>query len=96
MNQMVPMVGPLHVDKRQAGIPGYPQDMWMPMDELYDKPETNGLRAGWSAAMMGMMTMVRVLTPAQFDEIERLKKEPRKIKIAAPAGHEHMHGEVKK
>ena len=96
MNQMVTMVGPQHMDMRQAGVPGYPQDMWMPADELYEKAETYGLRSGWSAAMMGMMTLVRVLTAAQFDEIERLKKEPRKIKVVPQAAHQHEHGEVKK
>ncbi len=54
--------------------PGYPQDMWMPMDHLIDKPETHALRKDWTASMMGMMTLVRVLPPDLFDEIERMRR----------------------
>ena len=40
------------------------------MDEPFaDKPECDGLRPGWSGAMMGMMTLVRVLEPAPYDRI---------------------------
>ena len=57
-------------DPEKKKIPGYPQDMWMPMDEIAgDKPENYGLRKGWSGAMMGMMTLVRVLPAEKFDEI---------------------------
>jgi hypothetical protein len=57
-------------------VPGFPQDafMEMSMDELLVKPETRGLPANWSAGMMGMMTMVRVLPENQFDEIAAQKK----------------------
>ena len=59
-----------------AGMfPGFPQDMFMAMDDVVAKPETYGLRPGWSAAMMGMMTLVRVLTPELFDKIHELKAE---------------------
>jgi len=58
-------------DPAKKAIPGYPQDMWMPMDEMFEKPETFGLRKGWTGAMMGMMTMVRVLPPDVYDEIQR-------------------------
>jgi manganese oxidase len=59
-----------------AGMfPGYPQDMVMVMDDLVAKPETYGLRPGWSAGTMGMMTIVRVLTPDLFDKIQELKAE---------------------
>lgn len=58
-------------------IRGYPQDMWMPMDHLIDKPETYGLRKEWTASMMGMMTLVRVLPPDLFDEIERRRQAAR-------------------
>jgi FtsP/CotA-like multicopper oxidase with cupredoxin domain len=58
-------------------IPGYPQDMWMPMDERVAKPETRGLRPGWSGAVQGMMTLVRVLSPEEYGiivkEIQRKK-----------------------
>jgi hypothetical protein len=49
-------------DPEKKKVPGYPQDMWMPMDEMGgNKPENYGLRKGWSGAMMGMMTLVRVV-----------------------------------
>jgi len=56
-------------------IPGFPQDafMEMGMDELLQKPETHGLPKNWSAGMMGMMTMVRVLPEKEFDEIAAMK-----------------------
>jgi len=50
-------------------VPGYPQDMFMPMDALVAKPETYGLRKGWSGAVMGMSTLVRVLPPALYEEV---------------------------
>jgi FtsP/CotA-like multicopper oxidase with cupredoxin domain len=59
-----------------AGMfPGYPQDMFMVMDEAVAKPETYGLRPGWSGGTMGMMTIVRVLEPEMFETIQRLKAE---------------------
>ena len=59
-----------------AGMfPGYPQDMFMVMDDMVAKPETYGLRPGWSGGTMGMMTIVRVLTPELFDKIQALKAE---------------------
>ncbi len=54
-------------------VPGYPQDMFMAMDEMVAKPETYGLRKGWSGGTMGMMTIVRVLKPELFDRIQELK-----------------------
>jgi len=58
-------------------VPGFPQDafMEMPMDAIVAKPETHGLPPNWSAGMMGMMTMVRVLPDAQYNEIQRLIRE---------------------
>jgi FtsP/CotA-like multicopper oxidase with cupredoxin domain len=59
-----------------AGMfPGYPQDMFMVMDDLVAKPETYALRPGWSGGTMGMMTIVRVLPPELFDKIQDLKAE---------------------
>ena len=51
-------------------VPGYPQDMFMVMDEMVDKPETRGLRPGWTGGVMGMTTLVRVLEPERYDAIE--------------------------
>lgn len=68
------MTGPIGFypadDPAKRAVKGYPQDMWMSMDVEYDKPETFGLRKGWSGAMMGMMTMVRVLPPDLYDHIQ--------------------------
>ena len=50
-------------------VPGYPQDMMMPMDDAVAKPETWALAPGWSGGMMGMMTLVRVLPPNLYDEV---------------------------
>jgi len=59
-----------------AGMfPGYPQDMFMVMDNLVAKPETYGLRPGWSGGTMGMMTIVRVLEAELFEKIQELKAE---------------------
>ena len=59
----------------QGMFPGYPQDMFMVMDDMVAKPETYGMRRGWSGGTMGMMTVVRVLEPALFDKIQELKAE---------------------
>jgi manganese oxidase len=56
-------------------FPGYPQDMLMVMDAAVQKPETYGLRPTWSAGMMGMMTLVRVLPSSLFDRIQALRAE---------------------
>jgi FtsP/CotA-like multicopper oxidase with cupredoxin domain len=58
-------------DARSA--PGYPQDMFMAMDDQVAKPETHGLRPSWTGGMMGMMTLLRVLHPEKYDEILALK-----------------------
>jgi manganese oxidase len=88
MNQMVSMVGPImmsHANTMRTGggveppnagmYPGYPQDMFMVMDDMVAKPETYGLRRGWSAGTMGMMTIIRVLQPDLFEKIQQLKTE---------------------
>jgi FtsP/CotA-like multicopper oxidase with cupredoxin domain len=72
MNNMVSMVGPMS-DAKGRSVKGYPQDMWMVMDDAVAKPETHMLRPTWSAGMMGMMTLIRVLTPDTFAMIEELK-----------------------
>jgi manganese oxidase len=55
-------------------IPGFPQDafMEMPMDGAVAKPESHGLPPNWSAGMMGMMTMVRVLPDNEYNQIQSL------------------------
>ena len=67
---------------------GFPQDafMEMGMDEAVEKPETYGLPKNWSAGMMGMMTLIRVLPDKEYDEIMARRKS------SAPTGeHEHHH-----
>jgi FtsP/CotA-like multicopper oxidase with cupredoxin domain len=56
-------------------VKGFPQDafMEMGMDEAVAKPEAHGLPPNWSAGMMGMMTLVRVLPEDQYNEIQRRK-----------------------
>lgn len=56
-------------------VPGYPQDMFMAMDDVVAKPETFGLRPTWSGGVMGMTTLVRVLEPERFDEIQAMIAE---------------------
>jgi hypothetical protein len=58
----------------------------MGMDQAVEKPETHGLPANWSAEMMGMMTLIRVLPDDQYDEFLRRKNSP-----ALEGTHEHDH-----
>jgi FtsP/CotA-like multicopper oxidase with cupredoxin domain len=57
-------------------VKGFPQDafMEMGMDSAVAKPETYGLPQNWSAGMMGMMTLIRVLPDHEYDEIMAKKK----------------------
>ncbi len=61
-----------HMASDAGQVPGFPQDMFIVMDEKVAKPETHGLRPTWTGGMMGMMTMVRVLEPDRYDEIQTL------------------------
>jgi hypothetical protein len=47
----------------------------MIMDREVAKPETYGLLKGWTASRMGMMTLVRVLPPELYDEVQRRVRE---------------------
>jgi hypothetical protein len=38
-----------------------------------NKPQNFGLPTNWSAMMMGMMTLVRVLPPAGYEKIIAMK-----------------------
>lgn len=72
-------------DPDKKKVSGYPQDMWMVMDEMYkNKPQTHGLRPGWTGGMMGMMTLVRVLTPEKYDEIMAMIPEESRPPHASP------------
>lgn len=71
-------------------VPGYPQDMIMIMDKEVAKPHTYGLPPGWTASMMGMMTLIRVLPPNRYEEVQRrIKAGIIEAPSAAPSGHKH-------
>src|ERR1700676_3137759 len=70
-------------------VPGFPQDafMEMGMDDAVEKPETHGLPLNWSAGMMGMMTLVRVLPDREYEDMmQRIKS------TGSTEQKEHPHG----
>jgi len=76
-------MGKADVSSDANTVPGFPQDAFMEspamaMDAMVEKPETHGLRPGWSGYMQGMMTLIRVLPSERYDEIVRLREERRK------------------
>jgi manganese oxidase len=76
-------------ESEKKKVPGYPQDMMMIVDNDVAKPETYGLASGWTASMMGMMSLLRVLPEDKYNEImARIKAG--KIEKPQPA-HEHKH-----
>jgi len=77
-----------------SSVAGFPQDafMEMGMDEAVAKPETYGLPRNWSANVMGMMALVRVLPPEKYDEIMALKQRGLPKKPADKPAAEHKHG----
>lgn len=83
----------------ERNVPGFPQDafMMMPVDSTVAKPETNYLPPGWSAAVQGMMTLVRVLPPDQYDKLMADIREGRVVKgNEMPMNHGGMqHGKHK-
>lgn len=70
------------IAKNANQVPGFPQDAYMegPMmvnKEIEARPYNYGIRPGWSGFMQGMMTLVRVLPPAEYDEVmERIRNAP--------------------
>jgi FtsP/CotA-like multicopper oxidase with cupredoxin domain len=81
-------VHPSPTSENANTIPGFPQDafMEMGMDDAVAKPETFGLPKNWSAGMMGMMTMIRVLPDKDFEDLQQ------RIKNSEPAEKgEHQH-----
>ena len=68
--------------KNADQVPLFPQDAYMEgsmmaMSKEVDKPETYGLRPGWSGFVGGMMTLVRVLPPEQYEKFIDLKAQQR-------------------
>ena len=82
-------------DGGKKRVPGFPQDMMMPMDDAVAKPETYGMAKDWTAATQGMMTIVRVLPPDTYDDVmrrvEAAKKAPPPPKAAPPPAPGHRH-----
>jgi hypothetical protein len=82
-NMQMGQMAPDDIAKNANDVPNFPQDAYMEgpmmaMDEMVDRPENYGLKAGWSGFMQGMMTFVRVLPPAKYDEvISRMKQAKR-------------------
>jgi FtsP/CotA-like multicopper oxidase with cupredoxin domain len=79
-------------------VPGFPQDAFMDMgmDEVVAKPENNGLPRNWSAMMMGMMTLLRVLPPDLYDLVMKDVKNGYTAPPPPLGGHEHgehQHGD---
>ena len=73
-------------------VPGFPQDAYMEgpmmaMDQMVEKPQNYGLKPGWSGFMQGMMTFVRVLPPATYDEV---MARMRQNESAMPMMHDPM------
>ena len=73
-------------------VPGYPQDMWMTMDDAVARPETHGMAPGWTGAMMGMMTVVRVLPPARYADVMARVRGAGPEQGPEPRPDEHRHG----
>jgi manganese oxidase len=77
-------------EARRRRVPGYPQDMVMFMDKEVAKPETYGLPPGWTGSFMGMMTMVRVLPDAMYEEVmRRIREGVTEPPQGRPAGQQH-------
>jgi hypothetical protein len=76
-------------EEEKKKVPGYPQDMMMIMDDEVAKPETFGLAPGWTASMMGMMTLVRVLPEEKYQQIMELVKKGQTEK--PKPSHDHKH-----
>jgi hypothetical protein len=84
-------MGQADVSKDANSVPGFPQDAFMEspamaMDAMVEKPETFGLRPGWSGYMQGMMTLIRVLPAERYEEIVSLREKRRKNGGAATPG----------
>jgi FtsP/CotA-like multicopper oxidase with cupredoxin domain len=74
-------------------VPGFPQDgfMDMGMDEAVAKPENNGLPRNWSAMMMGMMTLVRVLPLELYERVMNDVRKGYTAPLPPASGSPHHH-----
>jgi hypothetical protein len=82
------------VSPNANSAPGSPQDafMEMGMDKAVDKPENYGLPFNWSADMMGMMSLLRVLPDEAYEKIQTLKRAGARPTPANSPHSEHQHG----
>jgi hypothetical protein len=76
----MPQMNMPELPKNANQVPLFPQDAYMEgsmmaMDKEVDKPETHGLPPGWSGFIGGMMTLVRVMPPDQYEIIMNLKAQ---------------------
>lgn len=72
------------VSENANSVPGFPQDAFMEgkamaIDRAMWKPQNYGLLPGWSGFMGGMMTLVRVLPPDEYDKIVGLERGPQPV-----------------
>lgn len=83
---------PIAPDANQ--VPGFPQDafMEMGMDKAVYRPENYGMAPNWSAGMMGMMSLVRVLPDEMYDKITAMKRRKSANEPEPEAKHEHQQG----
>jgi hypothetical protein len=77
-------------------VPNFPQDAYMEgsmmsMDAMVATPQNAGLLPGWSAQMQGMMSLVRVLPPAEYDRMMASIRKHHGGKMQTPMD-EHIHG----
>jgi manganese oxidase len=71
-------------------VPGFPQDafMEMGMDKAVYRPENYGLTPNWSANVMGMMALVRVVPDELYQKIMTMKARG---ETQPPQQPEHTH-----
>jgi manganese oxidase len=77
-------------------VPNFPQDAYMEgsmmsMDAMVATPANAGLLPGWSAQMQGMMSLVRVLPPAEYERLMASIRNHHGGNMQTPMDA-HMHG----
>jgi manganese oxidase len=80
------------VSQNASKVPGFPQDAYMEgsmmaMDDVVKKPQNFGLRPGWSGFMQGMMTFLRVLPAAQYDQVMQRIREGQPMSMPGMQHH---------
>jgi hypothetical protein len=72
--QMGHAMNPDEIAPNANSVPNFPQDAFMEgsmmnMDAMVATPANAGLLPGWSAQMQGMMTLIRVLPPPDYERM---------------------------